>query len=386
MELMISGCPVCTSTKLQTLFPSYFGPCITSDMMVLQDAALANRICADCGLIFNADGTRGFEESFYRNSYNLMMRSKEAGVQSFAGGAPVSQAERTFMFLREMLPLQDRGTVLEAGAGKGEFLSYFVNAFPNWQIAAFEPSGAFEVLKSRLPNANLQNCSYQEFEIVDGSVDLFVALGVLEHVDNPLHMLQWVARVLRPGGYAYIRVPNFANNPNDLFCADHLSKLTVPTLRALAAAAGFNVFGVKESGVPVFLVLRAHSGLAVMANAFADNIGIAERNVETAASLIESIMRARTAAKQANEAFGIFGLASAGLFAPLYGGFPPDEIAAYIDENKTVWGSSIHGRPVIGLEGIPKANIKHVALAISPVYFQQVQAKLEPYGVKVYTA
>ncbi len=40
-----------------------------------------------------------------------------------------------------------------------------------------------------------------------------------------------------------------------------------------------------------------------------------------------------------------------------------EEIAVYIDENQSLWGSSVHGRPVAGLEGINKFNVDHIALA-----------------------
>tara|TARA_E500000331_G_C16601353_1_gene431839 strand:+ start:163 stop:354 length:192 start_codon:yes stop_codon:yes gene_type:complete len=59
----------------------------------------------------------------------------------------------------------------------------------------------------------------------------------------------------------------------------------------------------------------------------------------------------------------IFGLGASGLFAPYYGSFPLEEIAVYIDENQSLWGSSVHGRPVAGLEGINKFNVDHIALA-----------------------
>ena len=69
-------------------------------------------------------------------------------------------------------------------------------------------------------------------------------------------------------------------------------------------------------------------------------------------------------------------MASPALFAPLYYEFDPGEITAYIDENKTIWGSRVHGRPVGGLEFMKEQNIKHAAVVISPVYIEQVAQKL----------
>lgn len=382
----VMSCPCCRSDKLTSLYPAYSGTCVTSDMEVLEAASIDNVFCETCGLIFNATGTRGKTEDFYASSYKLMMQAGRSSIQSFAGGdRPMSQAERTFVILKEFVDLPQQGLVLEAGAGKGEFLGHFLKDFPGWSVSAFEPSVSFEVLSADHPNAELVHGGYQEVEL-ERKADLVVALGVLEHVENPLDMMRWAARQLVDGGVFYLRVPNFARNPNDLFCADHLSKLTVPTLQSLAAASGFDVVECKEAGVPVFMALRKTGRTTTVDRVVDSNRELALGNVAVAKGSIDAVERCRAEALRNDEVFAIFGLGSSGLFAPFYSGFDAAEIAAYIDENQTVWGNQIYGRPVGGLDLIEELKIKHVALAISPAYFDQVKAKLEPRGVQVYSA
>lgn len=326
-------------------------------------------------------------EEFYRDTYNLMMRSKESAIQSFAGARPISQAERTYDILRELVDLPSKGHVLEAGAGKGEFLSYFKAGLPEWSISAFEPSEAYEVLARDLPGETISRCDYQDFFDDGQRFDLVVALGVLEHVENPHDMLRWASDRLVENGVFYIRVPHFSNNPNDIFCADHLSKLTKGTLHNLAASAGYEVLDSREAGVPIFIALRKTSQPgAASVSVVEENRQILSRNVSLARNSMDAIIAARQAAISNGERFGIFGLGSAGLFAPLFAEFSAEDITAYIDENRSIWGSQIHGRPVGGLDLIESADIRHIALAISPVYTKQVSAKLEPLGVKIYHA
>lgn len=45
-------------------------------------------------------------------------------------------------------------------------------------------------------------------EDVEGPYDVVVLSHVLEHLDDPAHMLRHVARLLRPGGRAFVFVPN----------------------------------------------------------------------------------------------------------------------------------------------------------------------------------
>ena len=380
-------CPACASQLMQKAYPDFSGTCITSDMEILPNARIDNRICETCGLIFNAAGTRGATREFYRDSYSLMTKNNEAAIQSFHGPKPMSQAERTFELLKKFWKLPPSGVILEAGAGKGAFLRLFADEFPNWKMHAFEPSQSYDYLAQALPQASTKHCDYFDFDLGSEGADLVVALGVLEHVENPLDMLVWANRQLKEGGRFYVRVPNFAKNPNDLFCADHLSKITVPTIRVLAEAAGFGVEVVEEAGVPVFaLLLKQGAPTLKLNNAYKENRSIADSNVAVAKGIVESILACRNAALAKGERFAIFGLASAGLFAPFIGKFDADEITAYIDENKTIWGNKVHGRPVGGIDLVASLGIRHIALSISPIYFDQVKAKLAPYGVAIYTA
>ena len=343
-------------------------------------------MCSACGLIFNAGGTRGRTKLFYKNSYSLMMKSPDASLQSFSGPAPISQAERTHQILREMIDLPASGSILEAGAGKGDFLGHFLQQSSGWRAAAFEPSSAFSILEQRFPGASIARCDYKDFKAGTEKFDLVVALGVLEHVENPLDMLRWAHELLSELGLFYIRVPNFARNPNDLFCADHLSKLTIHTITSIAGAAGFDVVASKEAGVPIFVLLRKNNAPRRLVNVAAENRNVVDQNVAVAQNAMEALRQAHEASRASSKPLAIFGLGPSGLFAPFYFGFDVSEIAAYLDENRSTWGSGVHGRIVGGLDTIEKLGIRHVALAISPVYFDQVKAKLSPFKVEVYSA
>lgn len=379
------NCPVCGSPDFERIFPLYKGDTVSSDFNVIKDAVLDNRCCKDCGLIFNAKGTRGFTEEFYKNSYKLMLRKENAEIQSFAAKKPISQAERSCQIMLEMIQLPDSGKILEIGAGKGDFLGFFAKSYNDWDITAFEPSQSYDVLKERYPDWNIVQSDYDHFPLEEGTYDVVVALGVLEHVTNPLDMLKWAFNGLKENGKFFIRVPNFGKNPNDLLCVDHLSKLSVDSIKNIAGAAGFEIMEARELGVPVFTVLVKTGQTLPLENFFESNVELAEKNSEFVTRSLEAVLQCRNSAKEKNENFGIFGMASPALFAPLYYDFDPKEITAYIDENKTIWGSEVHGCPVGGLEYMVEQNIKHVAIVISPVYIEQVSQKLRKLAVNIYT-
>ncbi|MBF0495756.1 MAG: class I SAM-dependent methyltransferase [Deltaproteobacteria bacterium] len=378
-------CPICGSDHHESLYPLYAGPAVTSDFMAVTYAVIDNRCCRECGLIYNAAGTRGDTDEFYRHTYRLMMHREEAGVKSFTPLTAMSQARRSYTLLQEMIGLAEKGAMLEVGAGKGHFLTHLAAGLPQWSITALEPSAALESLRRNLPLAEVIPTGYQAFEAAAETYDLVVGLGVLEHVPNPLDLLRWAWRSLKPTGYLFIRVPNFAYNPGDMFCIDHLSKFTVETLKSLASAAGFRVVGVREVGVPMFLALSKVDGpLDRLGNCFDENLAVARRNEALARRGIELISQAREAALGRAENFAIFGLSATGLFAPWLGGFDPKEITAYLDENQAVWGIRIHGRPVGGLDLIDQLHIRHLALAMSPIYIDVVKENLKRYPLTIY--
>ncbi|MBF0507688.1 MAG: methyltransferase domain-containing protein [Deltaproteobacteria bacterium] len=379
------ACPVCGSDRYEPLYPIYAGPAVTSDFMAVTSAVIDNRCCRGCGLIYNAAGTRGDTDEFYRHTYRLMMHREEAEVKSFTPLADMSQARRSYVLLREMIGLAEKGALIEVGAGKGHFLTHLAAGLPWWSITALEPGAALESLRRNLPQAQVIPTGYHDFEAAEEAYDLAVGLGVLEHVPNPLDLLRWAWRSLKPGGHLFLRVPNFAYNPGDMFCIDHLSKLTEKTLKSLAGAAGFRVTGVREVGVPMFLALAKVDGpFDRLENCFDENLTVAGRNEALARHGIELIAQAREAARDRDENFAIFGLSSTGLFAPWLCGFDPKEITAYLDENQAVWGTRIHGRPVGGLGLIEQLGVRHLALAMSPIYIDAVKEKLRRYPVAVY--
>src|SRR6202011_187477 len=116
----------------------------------------------------------------------------------------------------------------------------------------------------------------------------------------------WAHQLLKEDGLFYIRVPNFSRNPNDLFCADHLSKLTIHSLESLAHAAGFDVLSSKEAGVPIFVLLRKGNGSGSSPVNVAElNQNVVDQNATVAKDAMDAIDRCHKAAKASGEPFAI---------------------------------------------------------------------------------
>jgi len=305
-------------------------------------------------------------------------------MRVYGGDDAIKRPTQANELIDALVKLPEDGNLLEIGAGKGQVLKGFCERHPRWRITALEPSISFESLTATISDADLHHVGLEEFAYTPASMDLVVALGVIEHVHDPLALLRRAVHMLRPGGTLFIEAPNFEVHPNDLFCADHLSKLTPLMLERLAEAAGFTVETRHMAGVPMYFVLRKLGAAAPLRSAYTHNVAVAQRNALSVRGMLSSIDAARRDARRADSAFGIFGLATVGLIAPFMLDFAPHEIAAYMDDNQETWGTELHGRRVGGPALIAERGIRHIALAMSPVYMASVAARLGALGAQVY--
>ena len=199
-------------------------------------------------------------------------------VAAALGALPLAQ--RTALTGPPVPSAQSIKRVLDIGAGEGGFACGLRALAPRLDITLCEPSPAaararakgFVVVDQPLEQA------YQAGALGKEPFDLISLLDVLEHVDNPLSLLQAAHRLLRPQGYLLLSVPNqdfwqcreamlhgaFAYTPVGPWCITHRHFFTAPSLLAMLAQAGFTVERWAAERIPVaedFAKLLALAGV-----------------------------------------------------------------------------------------------------------------------------
>jgi 2-polyprenyl-3-methyl-5-hydroxy-6-metoxy-1,4-benzoquinol methylase len=99
-----------------------------------------------------------------------------------------------------------KGSVLELGPAEGLMTERLVQSFQD--ISVVEGSSVFcEQIKSRLPSIKVYNSFFESFDC-DEKFDNIILGHVLEHVDDPVKVLEHIKTFLKPNGLIFAAVPN----------------------------------------------------------------------------------------------------------------------------------------------------------------------------------
>jgi len=164
--------------------------------------------------------------------------------------------------------LKGKGPVLDVGCGTGWATSLWksyggmevhgLEFQPAWAEMATKRFG-FPVLKGRFEDINLGDHLYE----------LVILRHVLEHFPDPLRVLNKVYRILKPGGYGLIMVPNGAGFGRRIFKGywiwappEHIYTFSPGSLGRLLKRSGFGDIRTLHSPSPMLLAASLYNWLA----------------------------------------------------------------------------------------------------------------------------
>jgi 2-polyprenyl-3-methyl-5-hydroxy-6-metoxy-1,4-benzoquinol methylase len=111
------------------------------------------------------------------------------------------------LMLRKLIEHRNEGKVLEIGSYYGIFTERILEHYSDLTCVEVSTE-AFQVLKKRIGNrATLHNAAIEEIKKLD-KYDIIIVTHVLEHVDNPIEILELLGKFLTKTGIIYVVVPS----------------------------------------------------------------------------------------------------------------------------------------------------------------------------------
>ena len=122
--------------------------------------------------------------------------------------------------IQQRLPVTG-ARLLELGCGRAVMTRQIVEALEPASLVATEVDHVQHINNlqiSDLPTVRFVYGGAESIDLEDGSIDIVLMLKSLHHVPRELQSraLTEIARVLRPGGYAYLSEPVYAGDFNDI--------------------------------------------------------------------------------------------------------------------------------------------------------------------------
>ncbi len=342
-------------------------PCYTSLKRVTSDckpwsAGGHLSICEDCHCVQKqVDATWKADVGWIYREYSIYHQGEGAEQRIFDGSSSVPRSDAIVRKLQCRFAVPDTGRLLDFGCGNGAFLRSFSKLFSRWRLEGAELDEKHREEILAIPGVE-QFHADASCGSVEGTFDLISMVHVLEHVADPVKLLQSMGAKLAPGGRLLVQVPNWESNPFDLVIVDHSTHFTTASLAQVGRRAGLVPVAEDTNWVPkeitmVFTAAPDVHSPSTRTEVFLEKLA----SVGAAVRWLDETWR--MAAQHADRTtLGLFGtsIAATWLFAQLEG-----EVGFFVDEARERVGLRLFGRPVMAPEAVDAGYRVFVGLAPS---------------------
>lgn len=221
--------------------------------------------CERCGLIYvnprlRADlGHDSYAQDYYTETYRLKL-------------IPALPYRTTVINPRKYVQLMEYfsapGSILDVGCGLGDFLHECQKH--GWRAFGIELNPFAADYARREFDLDVVETSVFAFDQAVGPFDCVTLWGVLEHVGEPLVLLEKVRTLLRPGGVLVVEAPSadsflvrycerYGGRVDRIIEGDrHIMLFSVRAFREMTAKAGFQEVRLQSNGLDFDTLNRLH--------------------------------------------------------------------------------------------------------------------------------
>lgn len=212
-------CPVCGNEYGKEIFCQTF---------LINGFVQHVHLCLTCGMVYvNRTPTDDELARHYAHDSNYEIAKATSDV--------IAKWERTADIVRQY---KHRGRVIEIGSANGHGLGVFKRM--GYDVFGVEPSRKSCNIARQLYDIDTHCGMYDSS--VDGKYDVAILSHVVEHLKNPVGLLELLKQNMNFDGVVYIEVPDLerADVPMGFFTFEHFNYFTPQTLCNLMQVAGYS--------------------------------------------------------------------------------------------------------------------------------------------------
>jgi SAM-dependent methyltransferase len=265
------------------------------------------------------------------------------------------------------------GAALDFGCGNGVMLRAIEHHEPGWVLDGLDLDDRYRSQLSNIEGFRQLVIAGRNDDATE-TYDLVTMIHALEHLTDPLHSLQEIARRLKPAGLLFIESPNLADNPFDLLIADHATHFTPKSIGHLLRRAGFVVKLIATDWVAKELSVIAAKNPSHVSTAADPQRE--ENDVAGALAWLDGIAR-RAKDHAAKSPIAVFGTSIAATWLTATIGV--ENVAFYVDEDSSRQGRSHFGKRIVAPGDVPHGM--PVFICLSPALAANVAQRMSAVGL-----
>lgn len=224
-------------------------------------------ICTGCGLIHSDPiPTKKELKDFYEKDYRLNYKS----VSEPQLRHTIRYAKDSLSFLIELLDFCkfndfNQRNFLDIGAGSGEILYYAKKL--GFITKGVEPNTGYALFCKNKLDLNVVNNVFEEAKLEENFYDVLNLNQVLEHMPDPLEVLNKIKTFLKEDGILALTVPNIQANlhsPQTRFHYAHIYNYNHLNLKKIFDKAGYQILNPHTNNTRIFAKkVRKHDNQAI---------------------------------------------------------------------------------------------------------------------------
>ncbi|KAB2878371.1 class I SAM-dependent methyltransferase [bacterium] len=375
---MMRICPLTGSSDFTTYYKSSEDRVMTSDQRIIP-GKLHKIIFLKSGIVANAH-TFSNEELYaiYGTEYELNTSESDEHI-FYTESGPISRSQVYFEWIRPYFP-NTFESLVEVGCGEGRVLEKIAVENPDRKIIGFDGSHKAANLGKRRGLKISQKLIFKEEELPKS--DVFVLLGVMEHIEDIGNLLTILINSLTENGRIILSVPVQNNLAYDFLFADHVWHFTTAQFKDLLNKYGLDVIHVDDNhkinhGFGLFVCEKK----VINAISTANDKEIMLRNLEFWKSKFSNFDI--WIGKQILRKIAVFGASEIFTLFMAYTALGKQHIIACIDDTKKD-GDLKHGIPIHHSEWLRENEVELLLLAVNKKYHKMIEEKFAGLNLNIH--